>query len=420
MKHVTLKSVHARAVQLALVVPLVLVAAACGSAKPATPSEASGTTTAAPSATSAALTGAPVKFGWIDIEGDLGIDFTPQRKVAQAAVQQINTAGGIGGHPVQLISCATKAASGGADCANQMIQDKVSLVLSFSTIDTSSIYPILKAAGIPLLGSGASPLNAPDLTPDGDHFFITAGALAQYAAGNVFISKTLKLKHIGVVVGSNSAAQQAAAVFVKAPLQALGVKVDLATISETNPDYTSAINAVYNTNGLMVLLTCSAQDAVVQQAVQLGYKGKIFGCGSAVDIHAMGSAAANVYSATQVIPATSPAFANDPGVKAFIAFTAKYGTENSLFSEQAYALVQAAEKAVITAGGPAATTAQIRTAIASSSHWQIPLLSASGMTCSTVLSKIVPTGCNVDTMFVQVQPDLKSLKAISGFITAAG
>jgi hypothetical protein len=223
-----------------------------------------------------------------------------------------------------------------------------------------------------------------------------------------------------VVAGSVAAAQQAAASFVKAPLEALGVKVNIATISESNPDYTSAINAVYKTDGLLILLGCSAQDAVVKQAVQLGYKGKIFGCSSPVDIQAMGSAAAKEYSSTQVIPATDPEFATDPGVKAFLAFTAKYHAQNSLFSEQAYALVQAAEKAVAAAGGPSATGTQIRAAIASSSKWQIPLLSASGMTCSTVLSKLVPTACNTETMFVQVQPDLKSLKAVSGFIPAAG
>jgi branched-chain amino acid transport system substrate-binding protein len=412
MELVNVKSVLVSA---ALVVPLALAAAACGSAKSDTPSGASGT-----SDTSAALSGAPVKIGWIDIEGDLGIDYTPQRVVAQAAVKQINTAGGIGGHPVDLINCVTQAASGGADCANQMVQDKVSIVLSFSTIDTSSIYPILKAAGIPLLGSGASPLDAADLTPDGNHFFITAGALAQYVAGNVFISKALHLKSIGVVAGSTAAAQQAAASFVKAPLEALGVKVDIATISESNPDYASAINAVYKTDGLLILLGCSAQDAVVKQAAQLGYKGKIFGCAAPVDLQAMGAAAANEYSATQVIPATGPAYASNPAIKEFLAFTAKYHTQNSLFSEQAYALVQAAEKAVVAAGGPSAAGNQIRAAIARSSKWQIPLLSASGMTCSTVLSKVVPTACNTDTMFVQVQPDLKSLKAVSGFIPAAG
>jgi ABC-type branched-subunit amino acid transport system substrate-binding protein len=387
--------------------------AACSSSSK-TP--ASGGSSSSGSSTTVALQGAPVKIGFVDIEGDLGIDFSPQRNAATQLVDYLNGRGGIGSHPIKLISCITKAASGGADCANRMVQDKVAIVLSFSTIDTAPMYPILKSAGIPVLGSGNSPLNAADLTPDGNHFFTTAGALVRYATSNPFIVHTLKAKSVGLLVGSSSAAQQAADKFIKAPLEAMGVKVEIAQVAESNPDYTAAVNAVANTDVLQVLVDCSGQDAAIKQAVALGYKGKIFGCDDPADLQAMGSAAAGVYAPAPLKPATDPAFANDADVKAFLAVADKYGWAKSVITETVYSLVLAARDAIIKAGGPTATGVQVAQVLRSTSKAPLALGSDAGITCSRVLSNFAPTSCNVDVIFTQVQADGHTVKAVGTFV----
>lgn len=355
-------------------------------------------------------------MGFIDIEGDLGIDFSPQRTAAAQLVGYLNGKGGIGSHPIKLISCITKAASGGADCANQMVQDKVVIVLSFATIDTAAMYPILKSAGIPVLGGGTSPLNAADLTPDGNHFFTTGGAILRYVISNPFIAHTLKAKSVGLLVGSSAAAQQAADNFIKAPLEAMGVKVEIAQLAASNPDYTAAVNAIANTDVLQVLLDCSGQDAAIKQAVALGYKGKILGCDNPADLQAMGSAAAGVYSPSAVKPADDPAFANDPDVKAFLAVAGKYGWDKSTLTEGVYSLVLAARDAIVKAGGPTATGAQVAEALKSTTNAPLALASDADMTCSRILSKYAPTSCNVDSIFTQVQADGKTVKAIGTFV----
>jgi ABC-type branched-subunit amino acid transport system substrate-binding protein len=355
-----------------------------------------------------------VKIGYIDIEGDLGVDFTEQRKVAQQVVEDLNHAGGIGSHPIQLIPCATKAASGGADCANKMVQEKATIVLSGGTIDTAPMYPILKSAEIPVLGGGTSPLNAADLIPDGNHFFTGGGALVDFSVTNRLITDTLKAKSVGLLVGSSSAAQQAGEKYIKAPLVQQGVTVKTVQLAASNPDYTVAVNAIGDTDVLEVLTSCQSSDEAIKQAVALGYKGKIVGCIDPADLKAIGSAAAHMYGVSTIKPVQDSAYAGDPDVKAFRGLAAKYHWGASTYNGIAYSMVMAARTAIMTAGGPTATGAQVRDTIAKSSHVPLPLGSPAGLTCTSVLSRLAPTACNVDSMFVQVQADGKSVKAVDG------
>lgn len=358
--------------------------------------------------------GDPVNIGWVDIEGDLGIDNSPQREAAESVIDHLNNNGGIDGHPAKLITCVTKGTSGGGDCANQMVQENAVLVLDYSVIDTGTMYPILKSANIPVLGSGASPLNAADLTPDDNHFFTGAGALVRYATINPWIANTLQAKSVGVMVGSSSAAQQAAENFIKKPLEALGVEVKTITLAESNPDYTAAVNAISDTDVLQVLLACAGQDEAIKQAVALGYGGKIIGCTDPADLEAMGDAAVNVYGVSPLKPVADPQFAEDSDVKEFLAVADEYGFDAAVANEQVYSLVLAAKDIIETAGGATATGADVAAALKASANAPLALSSEAGLTCSTVLSPLAPTACNVDQMFVQVQDDGKTLKAVDG------
>jgi hypothetical protein len=196
----------------------------------------------------------------------------------------------------------------------------------------------------------------------------------------------------------------------------MGVKVEIAQVAESNPDYTAAVNAVANTNVLQVLVDCSGQDAAIKQAVALGYKGKIFGCDDPADLQAMGSAAAGVYAPAPLKPATDPAFANDADVKAFLAVADKYGWAKSVITETVYSLVLAARDAIIKAGGPTATGVQVAQVLRSTSKAPLVLGSDAGITCSRVLSKFAPTSCNVDMIFTQVQADGHTVKAVGTFV----
>jgi ABC-type branched-subunit amino acid transport system substrate-binding protein len=388
-----------------------LVAAGCGSsshtaASPTTTGAASSATTGGSPAsggaspTSVALSGAPVNIGFLDIEGSLGISFKPQRIVAQQYVDYLNSTGGLNGHPINLITCVTQAASGGADCANELVQKHAILALDYSIIDSASIYPILKSAGIPVFGGGNAPLDAADLTPDGNHWFVGGGALVTYATTNLFIANTFKAKTVGLLVGTSGAAQQAAQNFIKTPLAALGVKTQTVNIQESNPDYTAAIDTVSGTNVLEVLEGAAGVDTAIKQAKALGYKGKLFGALDPTDIAAMGSAATGVYGGlTNVIPDNSNA--TQPAVKLYLALQQRYGWNWGDVS--AYQLVATGINVIKQAGGGTATGLQVRNAFATATNIPIPLGSPTGLTCSKTLSPLAPTACNVQTLLYQVQ-----------------
>jgi hypothetical protein len=111
---------------------------------------------------------------------------------------------------------------------------------------------------------------------------------------------------------------------------------------------------------------------------------------------------------------TDPGFASHSDTKAFLALADKYGWDKSVANGQVYSQLLAAKDAIVAAGGSTATGAQVAAALKASSKLPLPLSSEAGLTCATMLTKLAPTACNVDLMFVQVQSDGKTLKAVDG------
>jgi branched-chain amino acid transport system substrate-binding protein len=147
-----------------------VVAAACSSSTKT--SSSSSTTTGGPAANSVlgtpkAATGTPVKIGFITEGKQQAIDNSSELPAAQAAAKYANAyLGGIGGHPIELDICDDKQTpSGTTDCDNQMITDKVPIVLNNVTGNGDPLIKNIAAAGIPLMAyqsSVASIITSPD------------------------------------------------------------------------------------------------------------------------------------------------------------------------------------------------------------------------------------------------------------------
>src|SRR6478735_9729586 len=69
-------------------------------------------------------TGAPVKIGLITLEGGPMVSIPEIRVGAEAAVRYVNeNAGGLAGHPIELITCKEfEDTASAASCANQMVE----------------------------------------------------------------------------------------------------------------------------------------------------------------------------------------------------------------------------------------------------------------------------------------------------------
>jgi ABC-type branched-subunit amino acid transport system substrate-binding protein len=73
---------------------------------------------------------------------------------AQAAASKVNAAGGVDGHKIEILSCNTQGNPNvSASCARAAVSDHVAAVVGLLSLTSSSVIPILQAAGIPSIGT---------------------------------------------------------------------------------------------------------------------------------------------------------------------------------------------------------------------------------------------------------------------------
>jgi branched-chain amino acid transport system substrate-binding protein len=133
-------------------VALVLVAG-CGSSTSDDSSAGSGTTVSSDVlGTPKAASGAPVKVGFISDGRTPTIDNSAMAPAAKATVEYINDyMGGIGGRPVDLVTCETAGDPGKAtDCANQLVQDDVVMTIMPENQQSTAVHTVMSANSIPL------------------------------------------------------------------------------------------------------------------------------------------------------------------------------------------------------------------------------------------------------------------------------
>jgi branched-chain amino acid transport system substrate-binding protein len=99
-----------------------------------------------------AATGTPIKIGWVSDGQTQAIDTTGEIKAAQATAAYANAhLGGLGGHPIDLITCQDKGDPSTAQaCGNQFVNAHVSAVAAGSPGQTDPWIKVVAAAKIPV------------------------------------------------------------------------------------------------------------------------------------------------------------------------------------------------------------------------------------------------------------------------------
>lgn len=115
-------------------------------------------------------TGEEMVIGLVNSEGTPGLDFPEIRVNIEAAVEYLNQHGGMGGRPIKLESCATKASPESSQaCAQELAGKNVELVLI--GLDLFPDYATYTAASIPVIG--VLPILPGDYTANA--LFLTGG-----------------------------------------------------------------------------------------------------------------------------------------------------------------------------------------------------------------------------------------------------
>jgi branched-chain amino acid transport system substrate-binding protein len=218
-------------------------AAGCGSGSAAPgPSNGAPNEASRPAALSPGqqATGAPIKVGYINQQGGSTFSAPEYTEGAELAVSYVNGhLNGFGGHPVQLVRCYTDGTpASSAACANQMVDDKVPLVIQGQDSNTASV-PILAKAGIPYVvpnGVGPSESDTPGVFTLTVNLSGGIAGMAKYASDRGW--RKVALLALDLPSESQSFQKFTGPVYAKA-----GVRYQLIYVPPGTPDQTPQVSA---------------------------------------------------------------------------------------------------------------------------------------------------------------------------------
>jgi branched-chain amino acid transport system substrate-binding protein len=225
----------------AVLASVALLGAACGSdsGNAASPAPAKGADTSALGPANQA-NGTPVKVGFVTSESGT-VDIPESRKAAEATARYANAhLGGLGGHPIQLVTCKDKGDGASATaCANRFVEEKV-VAVTVGQVPNPDLYiPILATASIPWIveqGAGRQEIGAANA------FILTGGSVSIFNAAAAFLADNGKKKALvlGIDVPAFTGLFNALG---KPSFAKVGVEVNLVPVPVDAPDVTSLVAA---------------------------------------------------------------------------------------------------------------------------------------------------------------------------------
>lgn len=225
---------------------------------------------------------APFKVGLVaSLTGKTSYAGTHMKIGAQIAVDEINKAGGIDGHPIDLIienddSQGSKSAS----AAYKLIhQDKVMLIVGPTTsAGNFSVQKITEENGIPQVATSGS---SPRLTSEGQKWFfrLALSTLYQMTTMTDYLVKKLSIKKIAIITQQDEMAKGAEEALLNDMKRLSLTPLISEKFQATDSDFSAQLIRIKNANPeALALLGDSPKCAqIAQQARSLGLNARFFG-----------------------------------------------------------------------------------------------------------------------------------------------
>jgi branched-chain amino acid transport system substrate-binding protein len=269
-------------------------------------------------------TGSVVTIGFVSDGKSDAIDNTPEIKAAQAAVSYANDyLGGLAGHKLALNVCETKQTpSGATDCATNMVQAKVPVVVTPVSGQSGTIYNGLKDAGIPYLQYGS--IDQGVLAGPAATTFVLTNGIGTALAGPAGIAADAGVKKAGILVTDVPAASgpvsAAAPIFYKNA----GVTPDVITVPVGQADMTPQIQAgISNGDGAFAMVGNPAFcTSAIKGLTTVGFKGPITVIQQCID-NTSASATNGGYKGVNVLTTTNTSPTNKD-YRQYLAVMKKY------------------------------------------------------------------------------------------------
>jgi branched-chain amino acid transport system substrate-binding protein len=270
-----------------------------------------------------AAKGSPIVFGVLNLQSG-PVTFPEVLTAEQAAVSYVNAyKGGIGGHPIKLVSCSTDGSPAtSAQCANQILDQHPVAILGGADTGAPGAIPVWQRAGLAYIG-GVPFTPVEQNNPDGVIF--SSVSTSDNAAASVYAAKTLGIKSAAVIYTSDTQGTASALGVIVPTLANAGVTdVTKVAIAPTASDVSSAVaTAVASKPGLIYIDAPAACPNILSSLKQLGNTSKIFGidtCTSPAALKGANGGAEGLYFASPVLDPS----ANTADTKLYLAALKKY------------------------------------------------------------------------------------------------
>ncbi|HEY9557046.1 MAG TPA: ABC transporter substrate-binding protein [Acidimicrobiales bacterium] len=209
----------------------------------------------------------PVKIGVINM--DEGTPSYPDVSVGiDAGAELVNAElGGIQGRPVEIVHCNVGVdQASNQECAQKFANDDdINLVINGYVFGSGFIFPILDAAGLPVLLQ--TPLTSPDFQATNGYAY--AGGNAGGTVGTAAFAASILDAESIVILGADNDATRSAVEAIEGIPAVEGVDVSTTYISETSADVTADIQASGAADADAVLALINAPQCVqVAQTLQ--------------------------------------------------------------------------------------------------------------------------------------------------------
>ncbi|HEY5200991.1 MAG TPA: ABC transporter substrate-binding protein [Acidothermaceae bacterium] len=276
-----------------------------------------------PFATPNAASGSPVVFGVLNIQSG-PVTFPETLQAEQAAVSYVNAyKGGIGGHPIKLVSCITDGQpSTSQRCANQILSDKPVAIMGGADTGAPGAIPVWQRANLAYLGGVP-------FTPAEQNYanavIFSSISTADNAAASVYAAQTLGVKSAAVIATSDTQGTSVMNNVIIPTMKAAGItKVTPILLPPTSSDVSSAVATALGAHPDLIYINAPAAcPNILASLKQLGNTAKIMGidpCTSPPALKGANGGANGLYFASPVFDPGS----GTPDSNEYLAIVKKY------------------------------------------------------------------------------------------------
>ncbi|MGQ0745064.1 MAG: ABC transporter substrate-binding protein [Acidimicrobiales bacterium] len=283
----------------------------------------------------AELSGPPVVVGLINTEGAAVGSFAELREAAEAAVDHVNSRGGIGGRRLVMESCiADGTPESSQSCAARLVEKSPVAVIGGVNLGAAAAIEVLVAEKVPYLG--AAPTLGGEVTAQGA-YLLTGGPVADLLGATEYALGPLGARRIGALYLDLPGVLSAVVSAAPSVLRARGVtEVKLVAEKADTADFTPALRSVAGADPDAIVVVFGAQSCgrIMAARKSLGIEAAMIYpgvCASEELVAAAGEGAEGAYFASGFLAFDDP----NPDVATWRAQTA----DRSVASQAGFASV---------------------------------------------------------------------------------